>query len=481
MNEVVTPLYLSFACLFLGLTVAAQPSRDRRLQPSERMGPYGVLGGVVAALACTCIALAPFFGRPLLALSTLFLWTAFTAMACRARSWQSQLTRRCSFWSLMVLLAASGLMTLQGMLDWPLTLRVWMQLIVSVFLLGWLLLELVRVRRQVNSYQLDLMQASVLGMLLVLAVWAWALLSGHALTVLNFPGYFSEGSLAFAMRLFVVSLLALMLISANGYGLEHMVRLKSSLSDEKAQADHMNQQLQRLLHEKNEMLQMLSFGIRSQNLPVIMSSLSHEINQPLGAIRLNAEHLLAVVDKMAPAERIEMLKQMADASVNAATVVQDFRRLLEVSDHPHVHLDLSLLLTNLMRIFDTEFGRQKAQVQLKESLAVHVKGDPIQLESAFSAALQHLLARGSRQDRRLQIEMIIMQRHVQVRMLDNGQPWSQSELEQAFVRPLSGMPDRFRSNLWLCRAIIEHHGGSVQVYQDPGCSGIGLQLPLLES
>ena len=66
MNDIVLPLYLAMACLFVGLTLAGMPARDSRLMPDERMGLYGVMGGVAAALACACIALAPLLGRALL-------------------------------------------------------------------------------------------------------------------------------------------------------------------------------------------------------------------------------------------------------------------------------------------------------------------------------------------------------------------------------------------------------------------------------
>ena len=87
MNDIVLPLYLAMACLFVGLTLAGMPARDSRLMPDERMGLYGVIGSVAAALACVCIALAPLLGRALLVFSTLFLWTSFFATGLRVRSW----------------------------------------------------------------------------------------------------------------------------------------------------------------------------------------------------------------------------------------------------------------------------------------------------------------------------------------------------------------------------------------------------------
>ena len=78
-----------------------------------------------------------------------------------------------------------------------------------------------------------------------------------------------------------------------------------------------------------EMLQTLSFSARSQNLPAIMSSLSHEINQPLGVIRLNADFLQVDDANLTPQERQQILQQMVTCSEAVNSVVKDFRRFLQ--------------------------------------------------------------------------------------------------------------------------------------------------------
>jgi signal transduction histidine kinase len=480
MIEIVLPLYLAFATLFLGLTMAAMPARDRRLPPHERMGLYGVYGSVAAALACVCIALAPVIGRLLLAFSTLFLWISFMATALRVRSWHQPPTpgfvRNCS----LVLGLAMTIMMVQFLSVQNRDYRVIYQLSVSLVLLGWMLYGLRQTRRLAPSLQLNLMGVGILAMMLLLVLWSSTLLSGNAGRMLHFSDLFSEESLTFSMRLFVVSALALMLISANGYGLERLVSLKSEASAQKAQTEHLNQQLNQLLNEKEEMLQALSFAARSQNLPTIMSSLSHEINQPLGAIRLNADFLMAEDASLVPLERTQLLQRLVAGSITATEVLRDFRRFLEANITQPSTVDLSLLLTDLVRGFQTELTRRGVQVLLHAHPPLSVRGDPVQLESALTCALLYMLNRDGALTRHMEISTLCIGRFVHLHLLDDGPPLTAKQFEQALDRMGQDMKHHFSQSLWLSRAIIEHHGGTMNVHENNGQSGIVLQLPTLE-
>jgi len=476
MNDIVLPLYLAMACLFVGLTLAGMPARDSRLMPDERMGLYGVIGSVAAALACVCIALAPLLGRALLVFSTLFLWTSFFATGLRVRSWHQPHNPRFARNCALAMGLAMVIMLVQFFTVQNRDFRVVYQLLVSLTLLLWMLYGLRQTRRLSASIQLDLMGVAVLAMMVLIFFWSWTLLSGNAGQRLYFSKLFAEESLSFSMRLFVVATLALMLISANGYGFERMVIQKMAVRDQKEQADQLNQQLNQLLNEKNEMLQALSFAARSQNLPAIMSSLAHEINQPLGAIRLNADYLLAEDASLIPLERAQLLQQLVAGSTAATEVVRDFRRFLEVDITLHVQVDLSQLLADLVRGFQAEFGRQRVHVSLLVSEAVMVQGDPVQLESALSGTLLYVLKRSSPNVRYMQITTTCIGSFVHLRFLDDGLPISTAQLAETLDRGTQ----HFTQSMWLSRAIIEHHGGAMNVYEQNGLVGMSLQLPFQE-
>jgi signal transduction histidine kinase len=336
-------------------------------------------------------------------------------------------------------------------------------------------------RRQSPSLQLDLMVVGTFVLMLLISVWSWTILSGNAGKLLLFSDIFSEESLAFSMRLFVVAALALLLISANGYGLERLVSLNSIVTDQMAQSDQLNQQLNKLLIEKNEMLQVLSFAARSQNLPAIMSSLAHEINQPLGAIRLNADFLLAEYASLSATQREHSLNQLVICSTAATQVVRDFRRFLETHLTPHVKVDVSQLLSDLVRGFHEEFHRQRVQVEMHADEGVAVQGDPVQLESALTGLLLYMIKRNSPHVLQMEITIKCIGRFLFLRLVDNGPPISSSQLLEALeVRTRHEVNHASNQSLWLSRAIIEHHGGAMSVHESPSKTGFNLQLPIQE-
>jgi len=210
-----------------------------------------------------------------------------------------------------------------------------------------------------------------------------------------------------------------------------------------------------------------------------MASLNHEINQPLGAIRLNADSLLAEDSVLTPFDRAQMLQQLVAGSEAATQVVRDFRRFFEVNLTPHVVVNLSQLLTDLVRGFRAELDRQGVQVVVK-TRAVSVMGDPVQLETALSGVLLFLLKRQSPKTRQMHIQIIQHEHSAKLHMVDDGPALTRLQFEQALDRMGGPNPHPFSQSLWLSRAIIEHHGGTMNAHENNGQSGIVLQLPTLE-
>jgi signal transduction histidine kinase len=478
MNEIVMPLYLSLALLFAGITVAGRSGGDAQLAALEPANRFGAVGGAAAALACVCIALVPVLGRGLLPVSTLLLWLSFVATTLRVRSWRVAVERA---WALRVFLALAllaGLMVVQFFLVSEQLYRVVFQYLASVALLGWMMGELQLLHRRQTSLQLRLMLWSAVGMVLVLSVWSWVLTGSVARNkMLLVSELFSEASLAFAMRLFTVAWLALLLIGANGYSLERMALERARAAAGKKEAEDFNQQLQDALLEKDEVLQALSFAARSQNLPAIMGSLSHEINQPLGAIRLNADLLLAEHAQMPPEELTHVVQQLALGTQAAHAVVRDYRRFFSAAATPYEPVKLPPLVADLARGLHAEFARQQVQLTVHKGPPAQVLGDAVQLESAVSAMVQFMLAQCSEHKQPLHLSWACQGRHVHLRLLASGLTLSAHTYAQAFVR--TGADGLFSQSLWLSRAIIEHHGGAMNLHAEGADTGISAQLPLI--
>lgn len=468
MNEIVPPVYAALTCVFVGLMLGNLAQNRSRM---------GAVSGGLAALGCLFVAVLPFIGRIGLVLATAMVLCSLTAMGLRIRNWRLAL-RRQQIWMAFGCVAVGSLLNMVIVaMAVSVQLRVVYQGLLGNAVLLYVIYGLWKLDTDKPSVQLKVMWVTLPLMMVVLTFWLWVVYEQVVYGgVVMFNTQLNEPWMAFVLRLFWIALLILAHVGAQGYELEREVQIQKRTTQENQVVNSLNQQLNQLLNEKNEMLQALSFAARSQNLPAIMSSLAHEINQPLGAIRLNADYLLAEDASLIPLERAQLLQQLVAGSTAATEVVRDFRRFLEVDITLHVQVDLSQLLADLVRGFQAEFGRQRVHVSLLVSEAVMVQGDPVQLESALSGTLLYVLKRSSPNVRYMQITTTCIGSFVHLRFLDDGLPITSAQLAEALDRGTQ----HFSQSIWLSRAIIEHHGGAMNVYEQNGLFGMSLQLPFQE-
>jgi signal transduction histidine kinase len=479
-NDIVPPVYIAFALVFLGLFAASVLRGSRHRLPHDRSVNLAGAGALQAATACLFVALLPVVGRSALVLATAFMLGSYTAMYLRVRSWHSTLSRQWLVWTFTLVGALCVLNGVLVALQVSIPLRIVYQCLLANGLLAFVLRELNHAPSEAGSSQLQMMRWSVVAMMLLIIFWGWVVYQQHAYSgVVIFQTNFSEPWLAFVLRLFVTACLVLAHVSANGYAMEHLTNLRIKSLTELTKVEAENMLLAKILHEKNELLKAVSFSVRSQNLPVIMSSLNHEINQPLGAIRLNADYLMAEFDSMEPVERQRVLAHLVKCSESVSSVLKSFRRFFESAVDQQT-VDMTGLLTDLMRALRTDFLHKAVQVVFEPGEPMYAYGDPVQFESAVTGVIDHISGPGYPGSKQLLVDCIGTDTLVLVRVLSMDGSLKKDEFQKMFDRSTKGGSGSFSSGLWLSRAIVEHHGGAMSVCNVNGMSGISLQLPLLK-
>lgn len=479
-NDIVPPVYAALALVFLGLFAASALQRASAQRAHARSLRLAGAAALFAALACLCVALLPWVGRFALVLATTLMLGSYAAMYLRIRSWHRPVGNAWIAWTTLAVVLLCVLNGLLVAMHVPIPVRVVYQCVLANGLLAMALYELQRAPSEVGGTQLQILRWSLLAMMVFLTVWGWVVYQQQTYRgVVVFQMNLSEPWLAFVLRLFVTACLLLAHISSNAYALEQMTSLRMKTLSQLTQVEEENQYLEQILKEKSDMLRTASFAVRSQNLPAIVSSLSHEINQPLGAIRLNADYLMADIDHMAPAERQHVLAQLVKCSESISGVLVSFRRFFEVPVELHP-IEMNSLLTDLTRGLRTEFLHKAVHVAYEPGAPVHVHGDAVQMESAVTGVIEHLLSLPAPGVTRLRIECSQVNSFAVVSVLCVESSISNDELQNTFDTSTKDNSGSFRSGLWLSRAIVEHHGGAMSVCVTDGFWGISLQLPCLK-
>ncbi|MDD5668593.1 MAG: ATP-binding protein [Candidatus Omnitrophica bacterium] len=219
--------------------------------------------------------------------------------------------------------------------------------------------------------------------------------------------------------------------------------------------------------QREELLHVTRVG----KLAEFVSSLAHEINQPLTAILSYAQAAQRILENREP-ELHKILSYIINDDQRAADVIQRLRVLLKKSAPEMKLLDINVLIneTIALIITDATVRNVALKIELKSDLPF-VLGDRIQLQqvllnlisNSFDALessshdAREILIRTSRKD----TETII------VEVMDSGCGIPAGNIPKLFSRFFTSKPDGLGMGLSISRSIIEAHGGRLDGKNNP--------------
>ncbi|MDJ0840946.1 MAG: ATP-binding protein [Acidobacteriota bacterium] len=260
----------------------------------------------------------------------------------------------------------------------------------------------------------------------------------------------------------------------NGY----LLRLFGTARDITAQkqADSEN------IRQREQLMHMNRIGSLGQ----MASSVAHELNQPLTAIRLNAGAVKMMQDKGIddPGETLAIMDDiLADVS-RAGEVIQQMRDLYIGRVHSAGRYDLGTIIANALRLLNSELlvgnirlvrehdgsslGIEANEIQIQQLLINLIMNACAALRSMDS--VKNLTVRTRREDSRIILEI-----------RDNGPGFPQEDPETAFLPFVTTREDGSGMGLSICRTIIEAHHGTIGARNaEHGGALVTVVLPAIE-
>jgi signal transduction histidine kinase len=197
----------------------------------------------------------------------------------------------------------------------------------------------------------------------------------------------------------------------------------------------------------------------------VTASVAHELNQPLAAIRLNAElaERAACHADCVPSEILMQLRDLTVQSARAGDIVHRIRRLARRSAFDPELVDLNEIAMNAVTLLNWRMNRAGIAVRIEQdSVSCWVSGDRIQLEQVLVNLLQNAsdsLAHPLDRPKQIGIRLVSKDGHVTVRIRDNGP--GIPEGIQLFEPFTTTKPEGLGLGLAICRSIVETHGGHI--------------------
>jgi PAS domain S-box-containing protein len=198
----------------------------------------------------------------------------------------------------------------------------------------------------------------------------------------------------------------------------------------------------------------------------LTASITHEINQPLGAILSNADAAEMLLDAT-PQSLDEVRQILADIrkdDLRASEVIRRLRALLGKHTLENQPVDLNELTADILVLVRAETRRRRVGVETELAPDLpRVRGDRVQLQQV----LLNLLLNGMEAmaampgEKRLTVRTALYQDDVEIAVSDCGTGIPEDRLPHVFDPFFSTKKDGMGLGLSLARSIVEAHGGHI--------------------
>ena len=198
----------------------------------------------------------------------------------------------------------------------------------------------------------------------------------------------------------------------------------------------------------------------------LAATLSHELKQPLAAIRANAETgtLLLARPAADPSEAREIFQNIIDDDVRAVEVIEDVRRLLRKDKTGVKSVDLNEICRHAVRLLRHDASRRNVRLEL--SLAPSppiVVGHPVELQQVIlNLAINGLdAASTSSSERSVRVRTESAADHAEVVVHDSGPGFPPAVHARLFESFFSTKAAGLGLGLVIVRSIVERHNGRI--------------------
>lgn len=250
-----------------------------------------------------------------------------------------------------------------------------------------------------------------------------------------------------------------------------------------------------LLHERNrrflaevqsrQRMSELAHVNRFSTAGELTTSIAHEINQPLAAIRANAETAQLLFDKTTPdiGEIRDIVDDIRRDEQRASDVIARLRSLLKKAPFERRDVDLNNILNEAFSFFSAlAIGRKVEVSRSLDAGPLPIKGDAIQLQQVIlnlfvnamdamsgMAAADRRIVVGSRRDGEFAVATVS----------DAGPGIPADKREQVFEPFFTTKAHGMGMGLSIARTIVEAHGGQLRAEHQPGGGAVfSIRLPL---
>lgn len=235
--------------------------------------------------------------------------------------------------------------------------------------------------------------------------------------------------------------------------------------------NRLNEPLLKVIEEKDRLLSGLIASNRVIGISTLASSLSHQLSQPLTAIALRADTTRRFLMRQSKdPEIIASLDEISHLSTTLAELVQNLRRLFSTKSVEYAPVHLQKMIDAILDIVNPSLASKKIALYKNYRDDPVVYGDSIQLQQVLINVLNNAidaLSSDKISDKRISIDLFAHDQLVTIEIKDNGSGIHEALLPTIFDLYKTTKEGGLGVGLWLCKAIMESHQGSITALNAP--------------
>lgn len=248
-------------------------------------------------------------------------------------------------------------------------------------------------------------------------------------------------------------------IAIGGYWAERI-----AISNAKSELE--NQEIRALLQEREKLISSLLKANKTAATGALSASIAHELNQPLGASSLNIQFLQKKLAEgtITPELEADVLKTLLQDNQRAATIIRSLRSVFAEEAGDLAKVDIGEIVTDVLDITKSEILSKKIQIvrSIEAPLIVQSNRSEIQqvLLNLINNAIQ-ALAVSEQSQKKILIEGRLTHIGAEISIADNGDGISLQTQSNLFELLADSKKKGMGLGLWLCKHIVNRHGGTI--------------------
>jgi signal transduction histidine kinase len=207
----------------------------------------------------------------------------------------------------------------------------------------------------------------------------------------------------------------------------------------------------------------------------LMASLTHELNQPLGAIMSNLGGLARLLSQgnPEPERAAKAISNSIEDTRRASEIVRRVRAMFKGDHTPKVALDLGTLVSEVLRMTASEAALRGIDVRVEAPGSTpKVLGDQVLLRQCILNLMMNAFESLTKTDSEIRTVTIGLAPErpgwIAVRVSDNGAGVQASVADRLFEPFVTTKADGMGLGLVVTRSIVEEHGGQISVTAKAG-------------